>query len=106
MRLHAPGRFARVGYTVTPHDEHPQVETEEQGHGSDQHVLHGGSLPSEAVRTLRNVESEPEERGLVVKYKTHAQQVVPGHADVWVADSMPMRLRRSPGWSNTEITIA
>jgi hypothetical protein len=82
---------------VKPHDEHSQVEAEEQGHGSDQHVFHGGSLLSEAVRTLRNVESEPEERGLVVKYKSHARQVVPGHADVWVADGVALRLRRSPG---------
>jgi len=97
MCPNSPGRLVRIGKTVTPHDEHPHVETEEQGHGSGQYVFHGGSLPSETVRTLRNVESEPEERGLVVKYKTHARQVVPGHADVWVADGMAPRLRRSPG---------
>ena len=52
------------------HDEDAQIESEKQGHGGDEHVLHDGSLPCEAVRTLRDAATKPEERGPIVKYNS------------------------------------
>jgi len=35
--------------------------------------------------------------------KSRGTQISPRHSDVWVADGVALRPRRSPAWSKTEI---
>ena len=76
MVRNSPWPHAWVGCAETPHEEHAQIQANEQRHAGHEKVFHVGSRPSDAVRGVRDVQTKREERIPDVKQKSGAVRSV------------------------------